>query len=261
MELSQRRGRLVKRLAASKTRAKEGLVLVEGVRAVTQVLDASSTVSFAVTSPRLVATVDGGALAARLAREDSVFDVIQVTDGDLTLLSATDHPQGVLLICEEPEASFEQLLAEAGKLLVLDAVQDPGNVGTLIRSAVAFGMNGVVALDGTGDPFGAKAVRASAGTTFLIPVVRCTAEEAIGGFASIGLPLLVASAEGEVRRRALTSAKGFALALGNEGAGTREAVRSAAAGTIAVEMTGPVESLNVGIAGSILMHELTRADR
>lgn len=261
MELSQRRSRLVKRLAASKPRAKEKTVLVEGVRAVTQALAASVSVSFVVTSPRLVATASGSVLGARLASDHSVFDVIQVADSELDLLSATDHPQGVLLVCEEPEASLEQILAEAGKLLVLDAVQDPGNVGTLIRSAVAFGMSGIVALDGTGDPFGAKAVRAAAGTTFHIPVVRCTAENAVGGFTSIGLPLLVASAEGEELPRAPTWANGFALVLGNEGAGIREAVRSAATSTIAVEMTGPAESLNVGIAGSILMHELTRGHR
>lgn len=261
MELSQRRSRLVKRLAASKPRAKEGLVLVEGVRAVTKALEASVSVSFAVKSSRCVATAGGSALDAHLAKNDSVFDVIQVADSELDLLSATDHPQGVILVCEEPETSSEQLLRKAGKLLVLDALQDPGNVGTLIRSAVAFGMTGVVVLDGTADPFGAKAVRAAAGTTFHIPVVRCTAEEAVGGFASIGLPLLIAAAEGEELPPAPTWAESFALVLGNEGAGIREAVRSAGTSTIAVEMTGPAESLNVGIAGSILMHELTRGHR
>jgi TrmH family RNA methyltransferase len=150
--------------------------------------------------------------------------------------------------------------------LILDAIQDPGNVGALIRSAVAFGFGGVVVLDGTGDPWGAKAVRAAAGMTFHIPVHSCDADSAIAAVSEMGSTLYCASAEGKPLRGprqghgTSTGGAGFALVLGNEGAGVRPVLREAADSIVSVEMNGAAESLNVGIAGSILMHELTRTD-
>ena len=162
----------------------------------------------------------------------------------------------MLAVVEEPLWSVRDVTSRA-RVLVLDAIQDPGNVGTLIRSAVAFGIEGALCLDGTADPWGAKAVRASAGCVFRIPVATADTAEAVGSLREVGTPILVASADGEgaAGRRA-----SFALALGNEGGGVRRALKAAADATIAVRMRGPAESLNVGIAGSILMHELTKED-
>lgn len=254
----------MKRLGTKKSRVREGLVLVEGTRAVSEALGAGVVASFVVTSPRLMTTDAGRAVAARLSDAASgampgcrPFDSMETSDVELTELAATDQPQGVLLVCEEPTVPLGEVLATGRRLLVLDAIQDPGNVGTLIRSAVAFGLDGVVALGGTGDPFGAKSVRASAGTAFLIPVARGSVGEVVAGLGESGHAVLVASAEGTGVPSEHADA-GFALVLGNEGAGVRDEIRLAAAGTVSVEMTGPAESLNVGIAGSILMHELTR---
>lgn len=252
MPLSQRRTRTIERLRARKTREREGLVLVEGVRAVREALDCGASAVFAVTSPKLAATADGAALAVRLAG----LDAEEVADDELAGLADTVNPQGVLLVCRQPERSLERM--EGVRFLLLDAVQDPGNVGTLVRAAVAFGLDGIVCLDGTADPWGPKVVRASAGTVFRSPPAPARTEDVRPWLAERGVPLLVADAAGEdaERRR---GAPRFALAVGNEGVGVRDFLRASADAIVAVPMSGPAESLNAGVAGSILMHTLTRS--
>lgn len=252
MALSQRRERLIARLRQSKTRAREGAVLVEGVRAVGEALDAGVRVDFAVTSPKLLSTRGGARLAERLER----YDVVAVDDAELARVSDTDRPQGALLVCGEPEAPLERIV-RGGRYLVLDHVQDPGNAGTLVRAAVAFGLAAVVCLDGTVDPWGPKSVRASAGMIFRLPIVRADADEALARLAAEGVPIFVADAGGADvgDHRGATS---FALVVGNEGVGVRPEVARRADLLLGVGMPGPAESLNVAMAGSILLHVLTR---
>ena len=254
MALSQRRERLIGRLRSARTREREGAVLVEGVRAATEAFDSGAVLDFAVTSPRLLATKAGERLAERLARHECV----RVEDDELAALSDTDRPQGVLLVCREPEAGLDRI-GGGGRYLVLDQVQDPGNAGTLVRAAVAFGLAAVVCLDGTVDPWGPKAVRSSAGMIFRIPVVRTDAEAVAARLTEAGVPLFVADTEG-VDVGDHRGAASFALVVGNEGVGVREALARRADRRLTVGMPGPAESLNVAMAGSILLHVLTRGN-
>jgi TrmH family RNA methyltransferase len=249
MALSQRRARLIRRLRSRRTREREGLVLVEGVRAVGEALDADAALSFAVAAPKLAATQAGTELESRIAG----LDVESVGDDELARLADTRSPQGVLCVCAEPRSSLAGIRGR--RILVLDAIQDPGNAGTLIRSAVAFGLDAVMCLDGTVDPWAAKTVRASAGAVFRMPVVTAGATEALDWIGGRNLPLLVADADGESVSD-WRGADGYALAVANEGAGARRELRERAAATVSVTMPGPVESLNAAVAGSILMHVL-----
>jgi TrmH family RNA methyltransferase len=252
MELSQRRERLLGRLRQRKSRVKERRVLVEGVRAVAEALNAEAALAFAVLSPRLSSSVLGADLEERLASAD----VVTVSDEELEDLADTDRPQGVLAVFEEPGHRLSELPSR-GRVLLLDAVQDPGNVGTLVRSAVAFGLDAVLCLDGTVDPWSTKAVRGSAGMVFRLPVIGCGHGEALAVLEEKEIPIRVASGEGAP---VVAGAEAFGLVLGNEGAGVREEIRAAARAVVGIPMKGPAESLNVGIAGSILMHALTRED-
>ena len=252
--LSQRRARTVARLRISKSRRKEELVLVEGVRAATEALDAGARGRFAVTSPRLQQTSGGAALDTRLAAMD--LELHTVDDAELSELADTERPQGIVLICSEPRASLD-LVESGARLLVLDGVQDPGNTGTLVRASVAFGLDGVIALEGTADPWAPKTVRASAGMAFRIPVIQARVLDAIAVLQHAGVPLRVAATGGEPVA-ADESRAGFALIVGNEGAGVREELRDAASSTVSIPMSGPAESLNVGMAGSVLLYELTK---
>ena len=230
-------------------------MLVEGVRAVSEALDAGADPVFGVTSPSLDTTEAGVELGGRLR---CACETAVVEDDDLRMLADTDHPQGVLLVCREPDPGPE-LLPETGRMLVLDALQDPGNLGTLVRSSVAFGIDAVVCLDGTVDPWGPKAIRASAGAAFRIPILRAAADSAVDAMQAAGAHVVVATADGQRARDAMGGDHPLcALVVGNEGAGVRDSVRAISDAAVAVPMSGPAESLNAGVAGSILMYEWTR---
>jgi len=256
MSLSRRREKLVARLGRRSTREREALVLVEGIRAVDEALDAGAGLRFALVSPRLDAL--GGGEALRLRLRASGGDVDEVSDEELTRVSDTDTPQGVLAVCAEPRPELETLLERSGRYLVLDAVQDPGNAGTLVRAATAFGLDGVVALDGTVDPWNPKTVRASVGLAFRIPVLTVGAERWVDATERAAVPLLVADAAGEPVGR-MDPGRSWALVVGNEGSGARPELRAVAEQVVRIPMPGPAESLNAGMAGAVLLYALTEA--
>jgi RNA methyltransferase, TrmH family len=251
--LSQRATRLVERLKTRKGRAREALVLVEGVRCVAAALDAGVRIRFVVIAPSLADRPEGDLLIERFRAAH--LDVRTVEDDELAALSDTETPQGVLLVAEEPRTVLSDL--RPGRWLVLDAVQDPGNAGTLVRAAAAFGVDGLVALDGTVDLWGPKAVRASAGLVFRVPVVRADVRTLVDRCRSEGMEILIAHASGE-DVAGLGAVERIALAVGNEGAGVRDELVRAAGRRVSVPMRESVESLNVGVAGSILLYALSR---
>ncbi|MGD2068016.1 MAG: RNA methyltransferase [Gemmatimonadota bacterium] len=258
MTLSRRRQALLLRLHRRRTREREGLFLLEGVRASEAALDAPAEIRFALRAPRLDRTAEGRRLSERL--DDSGLDLVDVGDDELARVADTRTPQGVVLVCAEPGWALDAL-APPGRgrprLLLLDAIQDPGNAGTLMRTAAGFGLDGVVALDGTVDPWGTKTVRASAGAVCDVRVVRADWVETGAWLSSRGVQLLAAEPDGE-DVGALRPEPGWALAVGNEGAGLRGDLRRRADLAVRVPMRGDVESLNAAVAGSILLFALTR---
>ncbi len=254
MALSDARSKLVRRLHRRKTREREGLVLVEGPHAAAEAIAAGATVRFAVMSPR----ADQLDVADVLTALGDAVETHHVQDRELAELADTETPQGLLMVVEQPgirwppaaDAGSEQV---TGRWLVLDAVQDPGNVGTLVRAAAAFTCSGVVALDGTADPWGTKAVRASAGAVFRIPVHtgRRPGSEVTRALPS---PLLAAEMGGDHPRQ--HAGDRWTLIIGNEGAGIRPELLVAADASVAVPMPGGIESLNAAVAGAILLYAL-----
>ncbi len=250
--LSQRATRLVERLKTRKGRVREALVLVEGIRCAEAALDAGARIRFAVIAPSLADRPEGTLLVDRLRAAH--LDVRTVEEDELAALSDTETPQGVLLVAEEPRTDLADL--PPGRWLVLDAVQDPGNAGTLVRGAAAFGVDGVVSLDGTVDLWGPKAVRASAGLVFAVPVARADVGALVARCDSEGVEILVADASGE-DIAGVGAAGRVALVVGNEGAGVRDELVRVAGRRVSVPMEGSVESLNVGVAGSILLYAIS----
>lgn len=252
--LSRERQRLLGRLKWRRTRELEGLFLVEGIRSAAEALSAGAEVRFAVLSPRLDTLAGGAELRERLTR--SGIETVEVADAGLAVLSDTETPQGILLVCPEPPG--DPAILPQGALLVLDGIQDPGNLGTLLRASAAFGVAAVVVLDGTVDPYLPKAVRAATGALFRIRVIR-SAWEAVAERLRVRGPLLMADMTGR-DVGAVRPAGEWALVVGSEAAGPRPAVRAAATEMVAVPMRGGVDSLNAGVAGAILLYVLTRQD-
>lgn len=253
--LSKRRKRLLARLGSGRGRVRAGGVLVEGVRAAGEALASGAAVRFVVCSPALTRSPAGDALLAALEARGVIPD--WVGEREMAALSATASPQGILLVCEEPSVTLEvTATAEDARFLALDGIQDPGNLGTLVRTARAFGLTAAIALDGTVDPWNARAVRASAGSVFRIPVVRAPWSE-VHPWAA-GLQVIVADAAGE-DAATLPVTPPWMLVVGNEGAGLRAEIREAASARAAVPMAGAADSLNAAVAGAIVLYALTRA--
>lgn len=248
----------LKRLRAVKTRKgrlESGLFLAEGVRLVEDLLATRIVLNVALIAPSLEDTPRGAALARTLRARARTVDI---TERELADVAGTDTPQGVVVVAEIPRPRLSDVvLPDRAVIAVLDAVQDPGNFGTVVRSADAFGAACVLTLPGTVDPWNPKSVRAAMGASLRVPIVDTTVPAALEWLRTSGCRILGADAAGvsveQVRPAART-----ALALGNEGAGLSEAIRTALDEVVAVPIRGTVDSLNVGVAAGILLYLLTR---
>lgn len=161
-------------------------------------------------------------------------------------LAETRTPQSVIGLFERPQTAMAEVLARTESVAVaLDGVQDPGNVGTIVRLAAAFDAAGVLLLPGCADPFGPKAIRSSAGAILSVPLAQTTHEELL----ACGWPLFAADASG---KRQEPPAGHAVLVFGNEGSGVSAEV-SRAATKLAIPMSGKVESLNVAASAAILL--------
>jgi TrmH family RNA methyltransferase len=211
---------------------------------------------------RAAASSEGGIPRSRILR---------TTDKLFAAVAGTESPQGIAGLFTQPAWVFEDLLRgarHAGSgdsisplVVALTEIQDPGNVGTIIRSAEAFGATGVIATRGTADPWSPKALRASAGSSLRFPVLR-----------GIAIPVLLAQLRIAQVRVYAASARGenasdpskwdmqgaAAVFIGNEGAGLPGEVMRAADARISIPMSDAVESLNAGVAASVLLYEVAR---
>ncbi|MCC7055582.1 MAG: RNA methyltransferase [Gemmatimonadaceae bacterium] len=240
-------------LQRRKARERSGRFVAEGLRTVEELLQSGLAVEgvlaadVAAQVPRAAALLDRAANAG--------IPVAYVSERDFDSAAGTDAPQGVLAVASVPRWSLDALTASPLHLLVLDGVQDPGNVGTILRSAAAFGVTATVALPGTVDLWNAKVVRSAMGSHFVHPTLTCTAEELGSFLGGRGVPLWGADAAGTPLQDVPVPAQ-WALAVGNEGAGLSPAVQSLVATTVALPISAAVESLNVAVATGIFLFAL-----
>jgi TrmH family RNA methyltransferase len=172
---------------------------------------------------------------------------------------ATEQPQGIAALVHPPAFSPDLLFRDtAPLLLVLAGLQDPGNVGTLLRSAEAFAAGGVLLLPGTASPWNPKALRASAGSAFRVPAITVSESEALSLLHEHGVPAVAAVARGGATVDTAPLNGPAALLIGNEGAGLSASLLAAARHRVTIPMPGAIESLNAAIAGSLLLYEAAR---
>ncbi len=179
-----------------------------------------------------------------------------LVDRELLAYAAdTETPQGVVFSCAIPE-EVRRLPGE--RLLVLDGVQDPGNVGTILRTADAFGADGVVLLSGCADPWSPKVVRSTMGACFRLPVLSCTLEELMVLLGEKKIPLYATALREDtvdIRDADLTKA---AVVIGSEGRGVSDAVLERCEKTLKIPMRDRCESLNAAMAAGIVLWEAFR---
>jgi RNA methyltransferase, TrmH family len=203
--------------------------------------------------------------------------IFRTTDKLFESVAGTESPQGVAALFRQREWNFDDVLrgradlagafsGDSPLVIVMAAVQDPGNVGTIVRSAEAFGASGVVATRGTADPWSPKALRASAGSALRLPLLRGMAIPIfLAQLRMAGVRILASGTRPTDTANSTSAGKPIAdlrgpcaIFIGNEGAGLPSEVQHAADDWISIAMNDDVESLNAGVAASVILFEAAR---
>jgi RNA methyltransferase, TrmH family len=238
-------------LQRRKARERHQLFVCEGVRATEELLRSPLEIHGVLLSPGLSAAARGAAL--RDAIDAKGIPVLEVDESDFESATTTDSPQGVLAIAAIPVSTVSSLaLSERARLLILDAVQDPGNTGTMLRTAAALGAAATIAAPGTVDLWNAKVVRSAMGALFHHPALSLGWDAIDTLLADRGIPLWGADAAGQPIET-IAPPTTVALAVGNEGAGLSAEARLRCARLVGITLEPGIESLNVAVAAGILL--------
>jgi TrmH family RNA methyltransferase len=232
----------------------DGLCAIEGIRTLDEAIRSGlklQSVFFAESASEL---------AARLLPQIGAHtETLLLPDNGFHAAVATENPQGVAALVKLKEFDIEDALRGAEPFVALVVgLQDPGNLGTILRSAEAFGAGGVLLAEKTVSPFNPKVVRASAGSFFRLPVLTVKLADAVAKLRERGLRLVASSSHKGTPAAGATLSGALALLIGNEGAGLPREAMAAVEETVVIPHSAKVESLNAGIAASILLYEAAR---
>lgn len=251
---------LIKQLRSLHSRSgrqKSGLFLLEGVRLVEAALDAGVSVRHAVYSSQLDSNQRGLSCLERLAALGCQPQLINA--GLFSSLAETEHPQGLIAAAALPDDADLSVrdLVDVSRLLIVDGVQDPGNLGTIIRTADALGVQMVLTLAGTVDAYNPKVVRSAMGSLFHVRLRQGRQPDAVlPMLRQAGLQLVVSSLTQAVPYTTAPYGERVALVVGNEGAGVSAELLQAADLRVTIPIVGQAESLNVAVATGIILAKL-----
>ncbi|MBP2662865.1 MAG: aviRb [Firmicutes bacterium] len=255
--------KLIKEIASLKQRKyrdRQGLFLAEGVRLVEECANAGWPVKMCIYTEDAARRERAQAVIERLSAADC--RMVVVSEDIYNKISDTEQPQGIMVILKKRQFSIEQMLLSTDKLpllVVLDGIQDPGNVGTIIRTADAAGSAGVIALKGSADIYAGKTVRATMGSLFHLPVMEgLSAVELLQNLKQANIKLLATCLQqSDVYYQANFNCPA-AIILGNEGQGISPELINAADACLNIPLIGHAESLNVSVAAGVILYEAVR---
>ena len=233
-------------LEKKKIRDKAGKFVVEGEHLVLEALKDAEYVIYSAESPAVRAAASSRISSFKVSRK--LF----------SLLTSVETPQGVLAVVKKREWNLEDVIRSAGTIIFCAGIQDPGNLGTVIRSADAVGAAGVIVSRGTVDPFNQKTIRSTMGSLFHLPLVQIDdEEESIRALKKRGIKVIGADMSGKDYWGAELSGPVTVL-IGNEGAGLQDKVLAACDEVVKIPMPGRAESLNAAMSASLIMYETLR---
>ena len=250
----------IKDLAAlikkSNTRKKHNAYIIEGIRMFKElkkdeILDVFASESFEAENRKILSEI--------------YPEYETVSDRIFESISDTKTPQGVMAVVKRKEYTLEKILEKRDtphSLLILDSLQDPGNLGTLVRSGEGAGITGIIMNETTVDIYNPKVIRSTMGSVFRVPFIYVKdLKEVIQKLYSKNINIYASSLEGAIEYDAPDYKKDIAFIIGNEAAGISKEVLDIVKDKVKIPMLGEVESLNAAIAGSILMYEAARQKR
>lgn len=264
-KITSRQNPLVKRFRRVRSGAEPHLILLEGVRLVEEALDSGAHFESVAFTSDLESTDRGLALKDALQRVPCRGAELnkQVMD----YMSDTENPQGIAVLAVRPHFTLEQVFDREPQLLIIaDGLQDPGNIGAIVRTAEAAGATGLLASAGTVSPYSPKALRASMGSALRLPIATSQAPEAIVKACSeSGVTILASNPARPESPRSnsvtYTDADfraGVAVVIGSEGSGIPSRALADAGQFLHIPMAPSVESLNVASSTAILLYEAAR---
>jgi TrmH family RNA methyltransferase len=227
---------------------------IEGPNLLEEALRAGLRLPYVFVAQEMQHLLDGVPLGA----ETEVLLVPRIL---LNAVLSTETPQPVAALVEPPDWTWVHVLGRRktpALLVVLAGIQDPGNLGTILRSAEAFGADGVVSLPGTVSCWNQKAVRASAGSVFRLPVVPAGVDECLIRLREAGVRLFTTVLRSGTPAHDADLTEASAILIGNEGSGVPDEVALQAERAITIPCPGPVESLNASVAAGVLLYEASR---
>lgn len=255
--VSSRQNNFVKELRAAfhnGALTSDGDCAVDGVKAVEEAIRSGMRISavFVAESARERAN-------RLLPQLGSHTETLRLPDEVFRSAVSTESPQGIAALVRVKQYGLDDLLRVIEPLIVVAAgLQDPGNLGTVIRSAEAFGSTGLVATDGTVNPYNPKVVRGSAGSLFRLPIAKSEGLAAIAAMRERGLRILATSSHKSTPLPELDLTGPVAILFGNEGSGVPRELLKEADQIIGIPHSSKVESLNAGIAASVVLYECAR---
>ena len=247
--------KLASSLKQKKYRDREGLFIAEGVRIIEDIASVGGVIRMCfydaeAVSPRMEELI--GSLSSSVR-------VLAVSSAVYRKITTTEEPQGILAVVEQKEWRLDDISGGIVHLAVLDRVQDPGNIGTIIRTAEAAGWDGILVLTGSADIYAPKVVRSTMGTMMHLPVVRGLSEEKLIEFLTKrGVRLYATSVLESKTYDACDFTQSAAVVFGNEGAGVSDALLARADERLHIPLYGRVESLNVAAAAAVICFEGAR---
>ncbi len=236
-----------KLLSSAKERRLQGVLVIEGLRLVRE------------TSPEMCEQLFLSESLSKVGEFDtSLYKNVEiVSDEVFRSLSDTVTPQGVLAVVKQPSWTLEQLSFENGcRLLLLDDIQDPGNLGTILRTAEAAGVDMVIMSEGCADIFNPKVIRSTMGSIFRLPFVTDDLVSVIEMLKTEGVTVYGAALEGSSDYRKVEFSEKTAIVIGNEGNGISGNVLNAVNEKIRIPMKGQIESLNAAVSAAILLYHI-----
>ncbi|MEW6181898.1 MAG: RNA methyltransferase [Bacillota bacterium] len=258
--LGKNSGRLKEllRLARRRHREEEDKFIVEGPRLIAEALSAAWPLEAIYLVPEFRESGKGKEILA--AAREKGLTVYEIAPGALTRVTAVEEPQGVFAVARVGKTDFRDLIRVSYPLVVvIDGIRDPGNLGTIIRTAQAAGASGALLLTGSADLYNSKTIRATAGALFRLPVRQDVGrEEALDFIGDTDLKLVVSDPRGGVPLYKADLTGPVALVVGGEGEGVSPPVREAASLRVSIPMPGGSESLNAAVAAALLLYEAVR---
>ena len=237
-----------------KYRRTTGEMLCEGEKMLDEALRSGAAPSVLLVRAHAQDSLPDGLLERAAAAGGTLYSA---PDALFELASDVETPQNVIFSCRQPDWMPESLTGCAQALL-LDGVQDPGNLGTILRTAEAFALGAVVLCEGCADPFSPKVVRATMGAVFRLPCVRLPLADAIGRLRGQGMDIYATALHADSVPLGSVPLGRAAVIIGSEGRGVTPQAIEQSDRRVIIPMRGRAESLNAGVAAAIVIYEMTK---